>query len=37
LNALPGVLEAQVSFATERARVRYIPTIISQNETAPRG
>ncbi len=27
---LEGVLEAQVSFATERARVRYIPTVVSQ-------
>lgn len=32
LNALPGVLEAQVSFATERARVRYIPTLVTQSE-----
>jgi Cu+-exporting ATPase len=30
LAALPGVLDAQVSFATERARVRYIPTLASQ-------
>ena len=27
---LEGVLDAQVSFATERARVRYIPTLVSQ-------
>ncbi len=30
LGSLEGVLEAQVSFAAERARVRYIPTILSQ-------
>jgi len=30
LAGMEGVLEAQVSFATERARVRYIPTILSQ-------
>jgi Cu+-exporting ATPase len=30
LAALEGVLEAQVSFTTERARVRYIPTLLSQ-------
>lgn len=30
LASLEGVLEAQVSFTTERARVRYIPTIASQ-------
>jgi len=30
LLAQEGVIEAQVSFATEHARVRYIPTIISQ-------
>jgi Cu+-exporting ATPase len=32
LGSLEGVLEAQVSFATERARLRYIPTIVSQAE-----
>jgi Cu+-exporting ATPase len=32
LVELRGVLDAQVSFASERARVRYIPTIISQAE-----
>jgi Cu+-exporting ATPase len=32
LGSLEGVLEAQVSFTTERARVRYIPTIVSQAE-----
>jgi Cu+-exporting ATPase len=32
LTGLEGVLEASVSFAQERARVRYIPTIISQND-----
>lgn len=30
LANLEGVLDVQVSFATERARVRYVPTIISQ-------
>jgi Cu+-exporting ATPase len=30
LRAMEGVLDVQVSYATERARVRYIPTIISQ-------
>ncbi|TAK11531.1 MAG: copper-translocating P-type ATPase [Anaerolineae bacterium] len=30
LAGLEGVLEASVSFATERARVRYIPTLLSQ-------
>ncbi len=30
LTAMEGVLEAQVSYATERARVRYIPTVVSQ-------
>ncbi|WKZ39958.1 MAG: heavy metal translocating P-type ATPase [Anaerolineales bacterium] len=32
LTKLEGVLEAQVSFTTEKARVRYIPTIITQAE-----
>src|SRR5512142_704241 len=32
LRALDGVLDVQVNYATERARVRYIPTIISQSE-----
>lgn len=30
LNALEGVVEARVNFATERAFVRYIPTLLSQ-------
>ena len=30
LTALEGVLEASVTFTTERARVKYIPTLISQ-------
>ncbi|MFZ6030234.1 MAG: heavy metal translocating P-type ATPase [Chloroflexota bacterium] len=30
LAGLDGVLDAQVSYATERARLRYIPTIVSQ-------
>ncbi len=29
---LDGVLEAQVNFATEKARVRYVPTVVSQAE-----
>ncbi len=32
LLKLEGVLEAQVNFATEKARVKYIPTIITQAE-----
>jgi Cu+-exporting ATPase len=32
LKQMEGVLEAHVSFATERARVQYIPTILSQSE-----
>ncbi len=32
LLKLEGVLEAQVSLATERARVRYVPTVVSQAE-----
>ncbi|HSA99016.1 MAG TPA: heavy metal translocating P-type ATPase [Anaerolineales bacterium] len=32
LLSLEGVLEAQVSFTTEKARVRYVPTIITQAE-----
>ena len=32
LSQIEGVLEAQVSFATERARVRYIPTAVSQSD-----
>jgi len=32
LAALEGVLSAQVSFTTERARVRYIPTLLTQQE-----
>ena len=32
LTKLDGVLEAQVSFTTEKARVRYVPTILSQTE-----
>ncbi len=30
LGAIEGVLEAQVSFATEQARVNYVPTLVSQ-------
>lgn len=32
LTKLDGVTEVSVSLATERARVRYIPTIVSQSE-----
>ncbi len=32
LASLEGVLEAQVSYASEKARVRYIPTLVSQSE-----
>ncbi len=30
LQSLEGVLDAQVNFASERARVRYVPTLVSQ-------
>ncbi len=32
LSALDGVLEAQVNFGSEKARVRYIPTVVTQSE-----
>ena len=32
LNELDGVLEAQVTFTTEKARITYVPTIITQTE-----
>ncbi len=32
IGELEGVLEAQVNFTTERARVKYVPTIVSQAE-----
>jgi Cu+-exporting ATPase len=32
LTSLDGVLEAQVNYATEKARVKYIPTIVTQAE-----
>jgi len=32
LTALEGVLDAQVNFAAERARVRYVPTLVSQSD-----
>jgi Cu+-exporting ATPase len=32
LAGLEGVLEAQVNLASEKARVRYVPTIVSQSE-----
>jgi Cu+-exporting ATPase len=32
LSSLEGVLEAQVNYTTEKARVKYIPTIVTQAE-----
>ena len=32
LTSLEGVLEAQVNFTTEKARVKYVPTIVTQAE-----
>ena len=32
LTSLEGVLEAQVTFTTEKARVKYIPTVVTQAE-----
>jgi len=32
LTNLEGVLEAQVNFTTEKARVKYVPTIVTQAE-----
>ena len=32
LASLEGVLEAQVNYANEKARVRYVPTVVSQSE-----
>jgi P-type Cu+ transporter len=32
LRKLEGVLQAQVSFTTEKARIQYVPTVISQAE-----
>src|SRR6266487_2628362 len=32
LAGLEGVLEAQVNYATEKARVKYVPTIVTQAE-----
>jgi P-type Cu+ transporter len=32
LRQVEGVLEVQVNLATERARVRYIPTVVSQSD-----
>src|SRR5574342_120501 len=32
LLSLEGVLEAQVSFTTEKARLKYVPTIVTQAE-----
>ncbi|MFN2144105.1 MAG: cation transporter [Anaerolineales bacterium] len=30
LSAIEGVLEATVSYTQERARIRYVPTLVSQ-------
>src|SRR5512134_3765213 len=32
LTALPGVVEATTNLASEQARARYIPTVVSQRE-----
>jgi len=32
LSKLEGVVEAQVSYGTEKATIRYIPTLVSQND-----
>src|SRR5215216_1145182 len=32
LASLEGVLEAQVNYTTEKARVKYVPTIVTQSE-----
>jgi Cu+-exporting ATPase len=32
LLSLDGVLEAQVNFTTEKARIRYVPTVVTQAE-----
>ena len=32
LRKMQGVLEAQVIYATEKARVKYVPTVVSQAE-----
>jgi P-type Cu+ transporter len=32
LASMDGVVEAQVNYGSERAKVRYIPTVVSQNE-----
>ncbi|NLN70057.1 MAG: cadmium-translocating P-type ATPase [Chloroflexi bacterium] len=32
LNAQEGVIEAQVSLASEKALIKYVPTVVSQNE-----
>ena len=32
LNSLEGVVEARVNYATEKATVRYIPTVVSQTD-----
>lgn len=32
LNAVEGVIEASVNLASQKARVRYVPTVVSQND-----
>ena len=32
LNNLEGVIEASVNLASEKAIVRYVPTVVSQND-----
>jgi P-type Cu+ transporter len=32
LSSMEGVIEAQVNYASEKARIRYIPTVVSQAE-----
>ncbi|MCE7981715.1 MAG: Cu(2+)-exporting ATPase [Caldilinea sp. CFX5] len=32
LNSVEGVVEARVNYAAEKATIRYIPTVVSQNE-----
>src|SRR3990170_113075 len=32
LSKLEGVLEAQVDFTTEKAKIRYVPTLVSQTD-----
>ena len=36
LNKVEGVVEARVTYATEKATVTYIPTVVSQNDLRDR-